>query len=67
MSRTPARVNQPEIARAIRAMASAGFDKVRVVIHPSGEVVVEPTRIQEQMNKLDRQTHAPDQGREIVM
>jgi hypothetical protein len=48
-------------------MASAGFDNVRVVIHPNGEVVVEPTHIQEQIKKLDRQMHAPDQRREIVM
>ncbi|MCJ2051195.1 hypothetical protein MKL01_16085 [Methylobacterium sp. J-070] len=41
MPRTPARVTQADIARAIRALRDAGFPIVRVVMRDGG-VTVEP-------------------------
>ena len=60
MSRTPARVNQAEVTRSIRAMINAGFAHVRVVLCPNGTVLIEPSELQTTIQALDSE-------REIVL
>lgn len=61
MPRTPARVTQADIARAIRAMRAAGYADVRVVFR-EGAVIVEPNP-----HDVDTKSSRLDRGRHIVL
>lgn len=61
MPRTPAHVTQADIARAIRAMRTAGYTDVRVVFR-EGSIIVEanPDDAGAKPSRLD-------QGRNIIL
>jgi hypothetical protein len=60
MSRTPARVTQADVARAIRAAKQAGAGQVRVL--PDGTIEIDLTSLEAE--KVEK---AVEQEREIVL
>lgn len=64
MPRTPARVTQADIARAIRAMRAAGYLDVRVVFK-DGSIIVEAAPKGEDAEAADDPRY--DQGKLIIL
>jgi len=61
MSRTPARITQADVARAIRAAQQCGAGSVRIM--PDGTILIDPQR-QKQTTKEEK---AVEPEREIVL
>lgn len=61
MSRTPARITQADVARAIRAAQQCGAGRVRVL--PDGTITIDPQP--EKSRKSEEKEVAP--GKEIVL
>lgn len=59
----PARFTQTDIARALKGARKAGFSAIRVVIEPSGNIVMEaseaPNETIMRRNPLDRLLKGP--------
>lgn len=61
MSRTPARVTQADVARAIRAAQQCGAGRVRVL--PDGTITIDP----QPEKPLKREEKEVEPGRRIVL
>lgn len=67
MPRTPARVTQADIARAIRAVQAAGVEGWVVTIKPDGTIVIGPGVVAETAKRGDNVADAAPRRARILL